>query len=157
MPGPYKRKKYHNGDTHLKKSWRTKRRTKDLDQIDSDLQPDQLEKTLRSQEIDFEKPGLGLFNCIHCAHDFINEKAFQDHIKSKRHKRRLHALKTEPYTIEESERAAGMGSYIAPKKRKMETCLPPAIQNGLDIQEITKKPKMNEDQVDQDGDAGMKE
>lgn len=50
-----------------------------------------------------------------------------------------------------------MGSYIAPKKRKMETCLPPAIQNGLDIQEITKKPKMNEDQVDQDGDAGMKE
>ena len=33
MPGPYKRKKYHFGDTHLKKGWRTKRRTKDLDQV----------------------------------------------------------------------------------------------------------------------------
>lgn len=29
----YKRKKYHYGDTHLKKKWRTKRRTKDLDQV----------------------------------------------------------------------------------------------------------------------------
>ena len=35
MPGPYKRKKYHFGDTHLKKGWRTKRRTKDLDQVNS--------------------------------------------------------------------------------------------------------------------------
>ena len=33
MGGPYKRKKYHVGDTHLKKGWRTKRRTKDLDQV----------------------------------------------------------------------------------------------------------------------------
>lgn len=29
----YKRKKYHYGDTHLKKKWRTKRRTKDLDEV----------------------------------------------------------------------------------------------------------------------------
>lgn len=29
----YKRKKYHRGDTHLKKGWRTKRRTKDLDEV----------------------------------------------------------------------------------------------------------------------------
>ena len=33
MGGPYKRKKYHVGDTHLKKGWITKRRTKDLDQV----------------------------------------------------------------------------------------------------------------------------
>ena len=33
MGGPYKRKKYHAGDTHLKKGWRVKRRTKDLDQV----------------------------------------------------------------------------------------------------------------------------
>ncbi len=36
MGGPYKRKKYHNGDTHLKKGWRTKRRTKDLDQVNKE-------------------------------------------------------------------------------------------------------------------------
>lgn len=29
----YKRKKYHRGDTHLKKGWRTKRRTRDLDEV----------------------------------------------------------------------------------------------------------------------------
>jgi hypothetical protein len=29
----YKRKKYHFGDTHLKKQWRTKRKTKDLDEV----------------------------------------------------------------------------------------------------------------------------
>ena len=28
MTGPYKRKKYHYGDTHLKKGWRVKRRTR---------------------------------------------------------------------------------------------------------------------------------
>jgi len=33
MGGPYRRKKYHYGDTHLKKGWRVKRRTKDLDQV----------------------------------------------------------------------------------------------------------------------------
>lgn len=32
-----KRKKYHVGDTHLKKRWRVRNRKKDLDQIDEDL------------------------------------------------------------------------------------------------------------------------
>merc|ERR1712141_982291 len=123
----YKRKKYHFGDTHLKKKWRTKRRTKDLDQIDTDLVPDNAEKLL-NQAVDFDKPGLAQFYCVHCAKHFINERAFKDHIKGKPHKRRLHALETEPYTIEESERAAGMGSYIVPRKRKMETILPEAMK-----------------------------
>ena len=34
---------------------------------------------------------------------------------------RLKALETEPYTQAEADRAAGIGSYVAPKKRKMET------------------------------------
>ena len=98
MGGPYKRKKYHVGDTHLKKGWRTKRRTKDLDQvnfnttmhynfkchillvllistpinsyffpkIDTDLQPDNAEKLLK-QDVDYDKPGLAQFYCVHCA------------------------------------------------------------------------------------------
>merc|ERR1739848_488114 len=93
---------YHYGDTHLKKSWRTKRRTKDLDQIDTDLVPDNVEKLL-NQDVDFDKPGLAQFYCVHCSKHFINERAFSDHIKGKPHKRRLHALKTEPYTMEEQE------------------------------------------------------
>jgi bud site selection protein 20 len=45
----------------------------------------------------------------------------QDHFKTKKHKLRLKALEMDPYTIEESERAAGKGNFIQPKKRKMET------------------------------------
>ncbi|XP_017758924.1 PREDICTED: zinc finger protein 593 homolog [Eufriesea mexicana] len=116
----YKRKKYHRGDTHLKKSWRTKRRTKDLDQIDEDLNEKNV-KDLLNQEVDLDKPGAGQFYCIHCAKYFINDTALQDHIRTKVHKRRLKALELEPYSIEESERAAGKGNYIAPQKRKIET------------------------------------
>jgi len=91
MAGPYKRKKYHVGDTHLKKRWRTKRRTKDLDQIDTDLTVGKVEKFL-NQTVDYDKTGLGQFYCVHCSKDFIDGNAFKAHIKSKPHKRRLHAL-----------------------------------------------------------------
>lgn len=36
----------------------------------------------------------------------------------------MKALEIEPYTIEESERAAGVGSWVQPKKRKIETQKP---------------------------------
>lgn len=146
MGGPYKRKKYHYGDTHLKKGWRTKRKTRCMDQIDDDLQPVNLAKA-QNAPIDFDKAGLGQFSCVHCAKDFINETAFKDHIRGKPHKRRLHALKTEPYTIEESERAAGMGSYIQPKKdRLMKTIIPQGVVKGLNVKELVKKRKLEEDE-----------
>ena len=52
---------------------------------------------------------------------FIDQDAMKRHFKTKVHKRRLKALETEPHSIEESERAAGIGNFIPPKKRKMET------------------------------------
>ena len=116
----YKRKKYHRGDTHLKKGWRTKRRTKDLDEIDEDLKSENV-KGLLNQEVDFDKPGTGQYYCVHCARHFINNTALQDHFTTKVHKRRLKALELEPYTVEESERASGKGNYVAPQKRKIET------------------------------------
>lgn len=154
MPGPYKRKKYHFGDNHLKKGWRTKRRTKDLDEIDKDLIPAQSEKII-NQEVDLDKPGLGQFYCVHCAKHFIDDKAFSDHVRSKPHKRRLHALKTQPYTIEESEKAAGMGSYIKPLKRKMETIVPESVKSKEKIEQILKKAKLAST-LDEDGDLKMK-
>lgn len=116
----YKRKKYSAGDTNLKKKYKTKRRAKDLDEIDEDLKPENAVKLL-DQEIDFDKPGNAQFYCIHCARHFINSQALHEHINSKVHKRRLKALQEEPYTIEDSERAAGHGSYKQPTKRKIET------------------------------------
>merc|ERR1712059_94162 len=71
-----------------------------------------------------------------------------DHIKSKPHKRRMHALKTEPYTVEEAERAAGMGSYVKPGKRKMETLIPEAVTEELTLADVKKRAKMEEDEAE---------
>merc|ERR1711951_78624 len=93
---------------------------------------------LLEQAIDFDKPGLAQFYCVHCAKHFIDNNAFQTHVKSKPHKRRMHALKTEPYSIEESERAAGMGSFVKPGKRKMETLIPEAVKRGESLADVKK-------------------
>lgn len=73
------------------------------------------------QEADIDKPGNAQFYCLHCARHFINNQALQDHFRTKVHKRRLKALEIEPYTIEESEQAAGFGNFKQPIKRKIET------------------------------------
>ncbi|XP_046963932.1 zinc finger protein 593 homolog [Vanessa cardui] len=117
---PYKRKKYHVGDTHLKKRWRVRNRKKDLDQIDVDLQDDNAEKLL-NQEVDLDRPGAAQHYCLHCARYFIDNHALLEHFKTKVHKRRLKALELEPYSIEDSERAAGHGNFKLPSKRKIVT------------------------------------
>nr|XP_022289199.1 zinc finger protein 593-like [Crassostrea virginica]XP_022289200.1 zinc finger protein 593-like [Crassostrea virginica]XP_022289643.1 zinc finger protein 593-like [Crassostrea virginica] len=118
--GRLARKKQHKGDKPLKEKYRTKRKTKDLDEIHDDMKPEKSQKLLK-QDVDFDKPGAGQFYCLHCAKYFINETSLKTHFKSKPHKRRLKALSTEPYTVEEAERAAGMGSYKPPSKVTVET------------------------------------
>merc|ERR1712200_247783 len=113
----------------------------DLDQIDGDLQAGKGE-ALMKQNVDFDKPGLAQFYCVHCAKHFINGDAFKSHVKGKPHKRRLHALETEPYTVEESLRASGMGSYIQPAQRKMTTLIPEAVTKGESLADIKKRAKM---------------
>ncbi|XP_055548161.1 zinc finger protein 593 homolog [Wyeomyia smithii] len=116
---PYARKKMHDGDTHLRRRWRLRNRKKDLDEIDTDLKKNS--EQLLNQEVDLDKPGFAQFYCIHCATYYINDRALQDHFRTKVHKRRLKALEVEPYTLEDSLRAAGQGSFIQPSKRKIET------------------------------------
>lgn len=90
-----------------------------LFQIDEDIQKKSGE--LINQPVNLEQTGMAQFYCVHCAKYFINDHAMQCHFKSKVHKRRLKALELEPYSIEESEKAAGHGSYVKAKKRVMET------------------------------------
>ncbi|XP_020616599.1 zinc finger protein 593-like [Orbicella faveolata] len=108
--GRLRRKRMHKNDKHLKKKYRTRRRTKDLDQIHEDMQPKNAAK-LKSQECDMDLPGSGQYYCIHCARYFVDEKSLKDHIKSRVHRKKVKMLKEVPYTPEEAERAAGMGSY----------------------------------------------
>ena len=55
--------------------------------------------------------GSSLFSSRH----FIDDHNLQHHFKGKFHKRRVKDLKTEAYTLEEAERAAGKGQYRAPQ------------------------------------------
>jgi len=81
---------------------------------------------LEAQPLDYEKPGLGQHYCVECAKcvvlsEFIvyrllsvdryyeTNAALQSHWRSKIHKRRCKQLKEPAYTIEEAERAAGLG------------------------------------------------
>ncbi|XP_067862860.1 zinc finger protein 593 [Heptranchias perlo] len=109
-----------NKKKNVSKLWKTKRRTKDLDQICEDMKPENADKLLH-QEVDCDAPGSAQFYCLHCARYFIDQRSLKEHFKTKVHKRRLKKLSEEPYTQEEAERAAGMGSYIPPKKVKVET------------------------------------
>ncbi|XP_048469033.1 zinc finger protein 593 isoform X2 [Rhincodon typus] len=105
-----KRIRNHNSDKKksVSKQWKTKRRTKDLDQIHEDMKPENADKLLH-QEIDYDAIGNAQFYCLHCA---------------------LKQLSEEPYTQEEAERAAGMGCYKPAKKVKIET---QAIEEDMKI------------------------
>lgn len=118
--GRYARKKKYKGAKPLGNKYRTKRKTKDPDQIHEDMSPSNAAKLL-NQEVDFDKAGAGQFYCLHCAKYFINEPALKEHFRGKPHKRRIKSLQVEPYTQAEAERAAGMGSYVAPKRVVVET------------------------------------
>lgn len=72
---------------------------------------------------------------------FIDEHSLTHHYRTKVHKRRLKALELEPYTIEESERAAGLGgNYKAPEKRKIETILPKVMSEKIEIDQESLEP-----------------
>lgn len=88
--------------------YKTKRRTRDLDQIlRDDMQTSSSIKALHNQEYDEEKPGLAQHYCIPCARYFETEFAKQTHIRGKVHKRRLKEIREVPYTQEEANMAAG--------------------------------------------------
>ncbi|KAJ7327665.1 hypothetical protein DFH08DRAFT_710293, partial [Mycena albidolilacea] len=83
--------------------------TRDLDQIQLlDLDPKHRVE-LEAQPLDFEKPGLAQHYCVECAKYYETDAALTSHWRSKVHKQRCKQLKEPAYTIEESERAAGLG------------------------------------------------
>ncbi|KUJ14730.1 zinc finger protein [Mollisia scopiformis] len=99
---------------------KTRRRLRDLDQISEDLRsPKHLEqfKTLKAPE---GLPGLGQYYCIECAKFMESEHALITHRKGSTHKRRVKALKDEPYTQKEAEAAIGLRTDNGPKQAAKE-------------------------------------
>ncbi|KAF5381436.1 hypothetical protein D9757_009040 [Collybiopsis confluens] len=107
--GRLRRSRVHNARRDVHRATRTRARGKDLDQIQLiDLDPKN-RAALESQSLDFEKPGLAQHYCVECAKYYETDAALRSHWRSKIHKRRCKQLKEPAYTIEESERAAGLG------------------------------------------------
>ncbi|KAI0731063.1 hypothetical protein C8Q76DRAFT_717398 [Earliella scabrosa] len=107
--GRLRRSRTHHAQRDVHRAARTRARTKDLDQIQLiDLDPKN-RAALEAQPLDYEKPGLAQHYCVECAKYFETDHALRSHWRSKVHKRRCKALREPAYTIEESERAAGLG------------------------------------------------
>ncbi|KAI1847699.1 hypothetical protein JX265_009128 [Neoarthrinium moseri] len=87
---------------------KTRRHTRDLDQIKADLlSPKHLSQWKETKATE-DLPGLGKWYCTECAKWFDTESSMVLHQKGKPHKRRVKQLKEEPYTQKEAEAAAGL-------------------------------------------------
>ena len=90
----------------FKKSRITKRRARDIDQIQDELKNEQEKGAKLVFELDEDLPGLGQFYCTPCARHFADQTTLDTHCTSKPHKRRLKDVAQEQYTQDEADRAA---------------------------------------------------
>ncbi|KZP14527.1 hypothetical protein FIBSPDRAFT_912771 [Athelia psychrophila] len=124
--GRLRRSRAHHARRDVHRAARTRVRTRDLDLIQHiDLDPKNRAK-LEAQELDYEKPGLAQHYCVECAKYYETDYALTTHWRTKIHKRRCKTLKEPAYTIEESQRAAGLG-----KEGKRPTHTPPEPEGGM--------------------------
>ncbi|XP_057604450.1 zinc finger protein 593 [Hippopotamus amphibius kiboko] len=107
----------------LARQMKAKRRRPDLDEIHRELRPQVAARPRPDPgaEPDPDLPGGGLHRCLACARYFIDSANLKTHFRSKDHKKRLKQLSVEPYSQEEAERAAGMGSYVPPQRLAVPT------------------------------------
>ncbi|KAL2024759.1 hypothetical protein VTK56DRAFT_5580 [Thermocarpiscus australiensis] len=97
---------------------KTRRRTRDLDQIQADLlSPKHLEQYKQTKAAE-DLPGLGRHYCVECAKWFETETSLVVHRKGKPHKRRLKQLREGPYTHEEAAAAVGFRTDNGSEKPK---------------------------------------
>ncbi|KAK6509407.1 Bud site selection protein 20 [Arthrobotrys musiformis] len=88
---------------------KTRNRTRDLDQISTDLSsPHRLSQHLSLLPLD-ELPALGQLYCTPCARFLESQHALSHHQRSKTHKKRLKLLSEPAYSHEEANAAVGRG------------------------------------------------
>lgn len=95
-----RKKKNPNNTKHLK----TKRRTRDIDQVHEDLKNPERFMNLPTDE---DLPGEGMHYCISCARHFQTAGALSAHQDTKTHKRRFKEAKLQPHTQASAEAAVG--------------------------------------------------
>lgn len=67
---------------------KTRRKTRDLDQIKADLESPKHLKQFQELKATEDLPGLGKYYCVECAKWFESENSLVSHTKAKPHKRR---------------------------------------------------------------------
>jgi len=88
---------------------KTRRRTRDLDQIAHTISsPHNLASHLSTFHPD-DLPAAGLHHCAPCSKFFESHQSLTHHQRSKPHKKRLRKLRDVPYTQTEAEAAIGRG------------------------------------------------
>lgn len=100
---------------------KTRRHTRDLDQIHADTRSKKHLSQFKDSKALEDLPGFGEWYCTECAKWFESETNLQKHGKGKPHKRRVRQLKEEPYSQKEAEAAAGFTTNIEGKKVNEET------------------------------------
>lgn len=107
--GIYRRSRTHKGIKDISKKCRLRKRTKDLDQIQTDMLPQNIDRLLKDS-LDEELPGGGEFLCVECSRHFIDKANLDHHKGTKLHKKRVKNLSEPAYTVEEANAAGGSGS-----------------------------------------------
>ncbi|KFY84227.1 hypothetical protein V500_09476 [Pseudogymnoascus sp. VKM F-4518 (FW-2643)] len=107
------------GVENKKTRTKTRRHTRDLDQVKSDLLSAKHLAQYQATKSTEDLPGLGQFYCVECAKWFEGENSQRTHLKGKNHKRRVKALKDEPYSQKEAEAAVGLRTDNGPPRTSM--------------------------------------
>ena len=92
----------------------TKRRERDIDQVQDDIKKVETTGQNMAFELDEDLPGMGQFYCLQCARHFVDEQTLREHEQTKVHKRRLKDVAQEQYSQREAELAAGKTIEVLP-------------------------------------------
>ncbi|ERT02655.1 bud site selection protein 20 [Sporothrix schenckii 1099-18] len=105
------------GTTNKKTLTKTRRKTRDVDEITNDLlSPAHLDR-YKATKASEDLPGLGRHYCIACAKWFESDFALSKHQLAKPHKRRLKQLAEGAYTQREAEAAIGLHTDNGPQTK----------------------------------------
>ena len=113
-PPPLPRPRAEAGTKAKKKAFKrrfwTCRRTKDLDQVQDEIQ--QLEAGTRAltSYLDEDAAGGGAFMCVPCARSFTTEVVLAGHLRTKPHKRMMKLVAEPQYTQKEADAGGGRSS-----------------------------------------------
>ncbi|RVX75289.1 hypothetical protein B0A52_00642 [Exophiala mesophila] len=89
---------------------KTKRRTRDLDQVRADLRSPKHLARHKDAKASEDLPGLGAFYCTECAKYFSDSHNLNEHRRGKNHKRRVRMLKDEAHSQKLADAAIGLGT-----------------------------------------------